>query len=59
MYGSITHGDVVLCLTLYSTQAPLDFFEMQDFWKYYEKMEHLLLGSKCSMFHNFFKTSEM
>ena len=31
MYGSITHGDVVLCLTLYSTQAPLDFFEMQTF----------------------------
>ena len=34
----------------YSTQAPLDSFEMQDFGFYYEKW---------SIFHNIFKTIDM
>ena len=49
------YGPVIL--TLKSTQAPLDAFEMYDFGKIW-KMKHLLLRSKCSIFHNF-KTIEM
>ena len=43
-------------LTLYSTQAPLDAFEMWDFFNIIKKRN---IFSKWSIFHNIFKIIEM
>ena len=46
---------IKLLLTFYSIIAPFDAFDM-TYLKIVWKMEHLLFWSKCSIFHNIFKS---